>query len=389
MKSNFLAQKTLHQFWKRAPMFDRENRFFTEDFEDLKKSSYLTLAVPIELGGQGLNLSEVCQEQRVLAYYSAPTALAINMHLYWTGVAADLWRSGDKSLQWVLEKTIEGEVFAAGHAESGNDIPVLHSTTKACRVESGYTFNGKKSFGSLTPVWTYLGINGIDLSNPNSPRIVHAFMPRGTKGSYIQETWNVMGMRATTSEDTVLKDVFLQDDFIARVVPPGAAGVDMFVLGIFSWALLGFGNIYYGLAKRAFDFTVNSIRDKQSVGISRTMAHHAGIQHLIAEMAIQLESIEPHLDRISSDWSKGVEHGVFWPLKIVSAKYQAVEGAWRVVDQALDVMGGFGIFKEAGFERLFRDARLGRMHPANSMLTHEFVAKTVLGIDFDEKPRWG
>ena len=37
MKSNFLPQKILHQFWKRAPTFDRENRFFTEDFEDLKK----------------------------------------------------------------------------------------------------------------------------------------------------------------------------------------------------------------------------------------------------------------------------------------------------------------------------------------------------------------
>jgi alkylation response protein AidB-like acyl-CoA dehydrogenase len=40
-------------------------------------------------------------------------------------------------------------------------------------------------------------------------------------------------------------------------------------------------------------------------------------------------------------------------------------------------------------ERLFRDARLGRIHPANSFLTHEFVAKTALGINPDEQPRWG
>jgi alkylation response protein AidB-like acyl-CoA dehydrogenase len=59
------------------------------------------------------------------------------------------------------------------------------------------------------------------------------------------------------------------------------------------------------------------------------------------------------------------------------------------VDQALDVAGGYGIFKKAGLERLFRDARLGRIHPANSFITHEFAAKTALGIDFDETPRWG
>jgi len=91
-----------------------------------------------------MNLAEVCLEQRLLAYYAAPTALAINMHLYWVGVAADLWRSGDKSLEWLLRGSIKGEVYAAGHAESGNDPPVLLSTTKAERVDGGYRFNGRK-----------------------------------------------------------------------------------------------------------------------------------------------------------------------------------------------------------------------------------------------------
>ena len=56
---------------------------------------------------------------------------------------------------------------------------------------------------------------------------------------------------------------------------------------------------------------------------------------------------------------------------------------------ALDVAGGFGIFRKGGLERLFRDARLGRIHPANAFLTHEIVAKTALGIGLDETPRWG
>ena len=66
------------------------------------------------------------------------------MHVYWTGVAADLWRAGDTSLKWLLEEAVRGAVFAAGHAESGNDIPVLLSTTKAERVEGGYRFTGPK-----------------------------------------------------------------------------------------------------------------------------------------------------------------------------------------------------------------------------------------------------
>ena len=62
--------------------------------------------MPTELGGLGLNLAEVCREQRRLAHRSPATALATNMHVYWSGVAADLWRAGDKSLAWLLEETV-------------------------------------------------------------------------------------------------------------------------------------------------------------------------------------------------------------------------------------------------------------------------------------------
>ena len=62
--------------------------------------------------------------------------------------------------EWILKEAAAGEVFAAGHAEHGNDIPGLLSTTKAERVDGGCKFTGRKAFGSLTPVWTRLGLHG-------------------------------------------------------------------------------------------------------------------------------------------------------------------------------------------------------------------------------------
>ena len=384
-----LTEEMLERFAARAVTYDRENRFFKEDFEELRAAKYLLVGVPAELGGAGMTLAEVCREQRKLAYYAPATALGINMHIYWTGIAADLWRRGDTSLQWLLTEAAAGEIFAAGHAESGNDVPVLLSTAKAERVDGGYRFTGRKQFGSLTPVWTRLGLHGMDTSDPSQPKIVHAFMPRGSKGYTVKETWDVLGMRATRSDDTILEGAFVPDQYVARVVPPGAAGVDMFVLSVFAWALLGFGNVYYGLAQRALDQTVASVKNKKSMAVSRSMAYHPEIQHAIADMAIELESIGPHLESVAQDWSNGVDHGAQWPAKITAAKYRAVEGAWRVVDLGMDVSGGAGIFRSAGYERLMRDARLGRIHPGNSFLTHEIVAKTVLGIGLDEQPRWG
>ncbi|HKU27109.1 MAG TPA: acyl-CoA dehydrogenase family protein [Candidatus Sulfotelmatobacter sp.] len=384
-----LTEEMLARFASRAITYDRENRFFKEDFDELRSAKYLLVAVPAEFGGGGMTLAEVCREQRKLAYYAPATALGINMHIYWTGIAADLWRRGDTSLQWVLSEAAAGEIFAAGHAEAGNDVPLLLSTSKAERVDGGYRFTGRKQFGSLTPVWTRFGLHGMDTSDPAQPKIVHAFLPRGTKGYTVKETWDVLGMRATRSDDTILEGAFVPDQYIARVVPPGAAGVDLFVLSVFAWALLGFGNVYYGLAQRALDQTVNSVKNKKSLAVSRSMAYHPEIQHAVADMAIELESIGPHLESVAQDWSNGVDHGAQWPAKIMAAKYRAVEGAWRIVDLGLDVSGGGGIFRSAGYERLMRDARLGRIHPGNSFLTHEIVAKTMLGIGLDEQPRWG
>jgi alkylation response protein AidB-like acyl-CoA dehydrogenase len=55
----------------------------------------------------------------------------------------------------------------------------------------------------------------------------------------------------------------------------------------------------------------------------------------------------------------------------------------------MDLSGGTGMLKTNRLERLFRNARCGRFHPANSALVHEIVGKTSLGIDFGERPRWG
>jgi alkylation response protein AidB-like acyl-CoA dehydrogenase len=384
-----LSDEILIRCYERSAGYDQENQFFTEDFEELKGSGYLKLPIPKEFGGPGLNLAQVAREQRRLGYYAAPTALAVNMHLYWLGVAADLWRAGDKSLQWVLEEGARGQIFAAGHAESGNDIPLLLSTTQAERVDGGYRFTGHKFFGSLTPVWNYFGVHGLDASDPSAPKIVHAFMPRTTEGYTVRDTWNTLGMRATRSDDTILDGAFVPQRYIARVVPAGAAGIDPFILSILMWALVGFGNIYYGMAQRALDMTLDQVKKKRSMAVTRSMAYHPEVQHGVAEMGLELENIGPHLDRIADDWVNGVDHGAMWVAKLFAAKYHAAEASWRVVDKAMDLSGGFGIFRRGALERLFRDARLGRIHPANSMLTHEIVGKSLLGISPDEQPRWG
>ena len=186
--ASVLSDELIEACGQRAATYDRENRFFTDDFEALRAAGYLNVLVPRDLGGPGLSVAELCKEQERLAYRAPATAVAVNMHLYWTGIARYMRESGDPSLEWVLRESMAGEVFAAGHAETGNDLAGLLSTARAERVEGGYRFWGRKMFNSLSPVWTRLGFHAQDNGDPANPIIIHAFLPREADGYRIEET---------------------------------------------------------------------------------------------------------------------------------------------------------------------------------------------------------
>ena len=147
-------------------------------------------------------------------------------------------------------------------------------------------------------------------------------------------------MRATASHDTVLDGVFVPDELTPVVTPAGFAGAELFHLAILAWALLGFANVYAGVAHRAYDLTVAQVTSRRTIGLTRTMAYHPEVQHSVADMRMSLEAIDAYLGRICDDWSHGIDHGADWGLKIMAAKHFAVTQAWSVVDTALDVSGG-------------------------------------------------
>ena len=344
--------------------------------------------MPAHLGGWGLDLAELAASQRRLARYAPATALAMTMHSYWIGIAAELERAGDTSLRWILEAAVDGEVFAAGHAETGNDIPVLLSTCQAERVEGGYRLTGRKQFGSNGPAWTWLGAHAIDADAPGGPQIVHAFVERTSPGVTVVETWDTLGMRPTQSHDTVLDAVFVPDARIGRVVPAGD-GSDPYLVAMSD---------------------VGAAADRQRVPRHRRAGPGAGGRRRPAQdvdrhraRRLRLQPDGPAPDRRDVPRARR-RHGhrssgsspTGWPAsttarpgcpKVYSTKWRAVEAAKRVVDVALDVAGGAGMFRGNELERLYRDVRCGGFHPGNDAITHEMVGKSVLGI-LAEQPRW-
>ena len=76
-------------------------------------------------------------------------------------------------------------------------------------------------------------------------------------------------------------------------------------------------------------------------------------------------------------------------MRLVATRQVVINNAFDIVDRALDLTGGAGAFQRSRLEQLFRDVRMGRFHPGNTLLAHELIGKLCLGIDPDAAPALG
>ncbi|MBU4505026.1 MAG: acyl-CoA dehydrogenase, partial [Gammaproteobacteria bacterium] len=145
-----LTPDLLGRIRSRAAGYDRDNAFFQEDLDELRAAGYL----------RPRTLLEIVRDQRLLAAHAPATALGLNMHLVWVGVARVLHDRGDESVDWILRDAEAGELFGFGISEPGNDLVLWDSVTTVDAVDGGFTFTGTKVFGTLSPAWTRFGIFG-------------------------------------------------------------------------------------------------------------------------------------------------------------------------------------------------------------------------------------
>ncbi|HEY9366104.1 MAG TPA: acyl-CoA dehydrogenase family protein [Agromyces sp.] len=377
---SLLHDELLERFRERAARYDRDNVFFDEDLAELRETGYLTALVPVEFGGLGWTFADAVRGQMRLAGAAPATALAVNMHLVWTGVAKVLRDRGDDSLEFVLREAGAGEIFGFGISEAGNDLMLFGSRTVAePQTRGGYRYTGRKIFTSLSPAWTRLGTMGLDTVSADAPKLVYGFIDREDPDVRILDDWDTMGMRASQSRTTVLDGAFAAPDRIVRRLDPGP-NADPLIFGIFANFELLLASVYAGIGDRALDLAVAAARRRTSMkNGGAPLSQDPDIRWRIADAALAQEAIAPQLLAIARDLDELVDHGAFWFAKLVGVKVRATETAKHVVDQAVRVSGGSTYFAGSELGRLYRDVLAGIFHPSDDESAHSTVANAWLG----------
>ncbi|WP_150958887.1 acyl-CoA dehydrogenase family protein [Microbacterium testaceum] len=376
--ARYLPDDLLARIRERAAVHDRENTFPHDDLDELRAAGYLGTLVPSELGGAGLSLAEASVLQQRLAGAAPATALAVNMHLVWTGVAKVLSDRGMNDLEHVQRGAAAGEVFAFGISEAGNDLVLFGSDTEARPDgQGGYTFTGTKIFTSLSPVWDHLGVHGLDETSPDGPKMVFAFLDR-SDDVVAHDDWDTLGMRGTQSRTTDLRGAHAPADRVVRRIDPGPQP-DPLVFGIFAVFEILLASVYTGIARRALDLAVEAATSRRSKKTGTTYSNDPDIRWRIADMALAYDALPPQLAALASDVDSLADHGGRWFSLLSGVKYRAVAMAKAVVDDAILVGGGSAYFSRNELSRLYRDVLAGMFHPSDSESAHSTAAAAWLG----------
>lgn len=380
MSRQILTEDLLERIRARAAHYDETNGFFEEDLADLRDAGYLTAFVPEAFGGSGLTLAEMADEQMRLAGAAPATALAVNMHHVWVGVARLLNARGDAAADFVLTEAAAGEIFGFGVSEPGNDLVLFGSQSEARPDgEGGYTFHGTKIFTSLSPAWTRLGTFGADTTGPDGPQNVWGFVRRDGGGVTVKDDWDVMGMRASQSCTTVLDGAHAPAGRIVRRIPPGPTA-DPFVFGIFANFEILLAAVYTGIARRAIEVAVAGVRRRTSVkNGGAPYSNDPDIRWRLADAAIQLDGVLPQIEVLARDVDAGADRGALWMPQLSALKSRATEVALDVVTKAVRASGGSSYSNSHELSRLYRDVLAGLFHPSDDESVHGAWASALLG----------
>lgn len=376
-----LPESMLAGFRARAPRYDADNAFFAEDLAELRGAGYLAAPVPVEMGGSGLGLEQLVAAQRRLAAHAPATALGVNMHLVWVQVARFLADRGVGTLDWALREAADGEIFAFGISEAGNDAVLLDARSTAEPVHGGYRVSGTKIFTTLSPVWTRLGLHArIEGSETSEPQLVFGFVRRDG-GALAEGTishpgeWNPLGMRATQSWATRLDGVRIADaDVVARIAP--FDGSDPLILAIFSSFSILTAAVYAGIADRALELATEAAnrpaaKPDGSEGIrlddpdTAARLTEAVLEHRASIDALAILARDVDERRVRDDWF----------LALAAARNRVTDEARRAVETAMRLSGASAYAADSELARLSRDVLAGMFHPSSSRA----LARTVRG----------
>lgn len=353
---------------ERAPKFDEGDRFVADNYVLLKEAGLVQAGVPLELGGGGAGIAELCEMLRILAHSCGSTALAFAMHTHQVAIPAWRWRHQNVAVVEPLLKRVATERIIL-LSSGGSDW--IGGSGKAEKVDGGYRITARKVFTSGAVAGDILMTGAIACGEDGTDRVIHFGVPMRAPEVSVMDNWRTLGMRGTGSNDVVIDGLFIPDAAVSFSRAAGHWHPVFQVISTIAFPLIY--AVYLGVAEGARDIAVEIARKKPAsenalnlAGRMETVLRAAQLAH--RAMVEEAERNAPSAESVN---------------EVMIGRSLVASHGLEVVELAMELAGGASFYRDRGLERRFRDMQGARFHPLQAGPQARYAGAMALGLPVD------
>ncbi len=349
---------------------DETSTFRKDILAKLFEMGLMGIEVPEEYGGQGGSFFQAVLAVEELAAVDPSASVVVDVQNTLVNNALIRWANTEQKQRYLprMAENVVGS-YALSEAGSGSDAFALQ--TRAVRDGDHYVLNGRKLwitnaaeagvyllFANLNPEAGYKGITCF-------------LIERDFPGFRVGKKEDKLGIRASSTCELILDDCRVP---AANVIGELGKGYKI-AIETLNEGRIAIGGQMLGLARGALDHAVAYARQRKQFG--KAIAEYQGVQFEIAQMAVDVEAAR----LLVYNAARLRDAGLPFVTEAAMAKYFSSQIAETVASRAVEIFGGVGFTKDYPVEKLYRDAKIGRIYEGTSNMQRVLIAKHYL-----EKP---
>jgi len=347
---------------------DKAAVFRPELLKEMFELGLMGIEIPEEFGGQGGSFLQSVLAVEALATVDPSAAVIVDVQNTIANNILLRWGNEDQKRRYLPKLAADTVAsFALSDAGAGSDAFAL--ATRAVREGDRFRITGRK-------LWITNAVEaGIFFLFANAApdqghRGITCFLiERDTPGFKVGKHEDKLGIRASSTCELILDDCLVPVENVVGEIGKGYK----IAIETLNEGRIAIGGQMTGLAQGALDHAVAYAKERRQFG--KTIGEFQGVQFALAEMATDVEAAR----LLVYNAARLRDAGHPFVKEAAMAKLFASQIAETVASRAIEVLGGVGFTKDYPVEKLYRDAKIGRIYEGTSNMQKLVIAKNLLG----------
>jgi short/branched chain acyl-CoA dehydrogenase len=352
----------------RAEEIDAKAEFPYDLVKKMAELGLMGLPFPEEYGGAGADTVSYALAVMEIARGDASTGITLAAHVSLGSTPFYLFGTEEQKQRYLVPLA-RGEMlwgFGLTEPQAGSDAG--GTRTRAELRDGRWIVNGTKAFitnsgTTMTGGTTITAVTGTD--EKGRPEISNFVVPQDTPGFTRSKTYRKMGWRASDTRELSFVDASIPEE---NLLGRRGGGLKQF-LTILDGGRISVAALSVGLAMGAYDEALAYAKDRHQFG--QSISKFQAIQFKLADMLMEIEHAK--LMVLKAAWEK--DNGRDYVMTASLAKLYSGEVSRRVVNEAVQIHGGYGFMDEYPVSRMYRDQKINEIGEGTNEVQRLVIAR--------------